>query len=105
MSQPYLTFKGRCCIVTGAGQGLGEVYARILASRGAAVVVTDLGDSCEVVAASIRSESGEAISVRGSVTSEAHVEAVVTAAMERYGRVDVLVNKFVRVLSFLWLTD
>jgi NAD(P)-dependent dehydrogenase (short-subunit alcohol dehydrogenase family) len=85
-------FEGRTVIVTGSGSGLGEVYARLLADRGAFVVVTDLGASADAVAGSIVADGGRAMAVRADVTSEADAERIVAAAVEATGRVDGLVN-------------
>lgn len=86
---------GRVAIVTGAAFGpkaaLGSVFARRLGAEGAAVVVADIVDA-EPVAAAIRADGGRAIAVRVDVTDEASVEAMAAAAVDRFGRVDILVN-------------
>jgi NAD(P)-dependent dehydrogenase (short-subunit alcohol dehydrogenase family) len=95
-------FDGRVAAVTGAGRGLGRAYALLLASRGARVVVNDLGASMEgagadpgpasSVAAEIVAAGGDAIADQHDVASVAGAEALVGAAVERFGRIDVLVN-------------
>jgi NAD(P)-dependent dehydrogenase (short-subunit alcohol dehydrogenase family) len=96
------SFEGRVAIVTGAGRGIGRSHALLLAERGACVVVNDLGGSMEGVgrdaapASSVVAEivegGGVAIADSGDVATEAGAEALVSTAVERFGRVDVLVN-------------
>lgn len=97
-----LRFDNRVAIVTGAGGGLGRQHALALAARGARVVVNDLGGArdgtggsataAEAVVAEIKAAGGEAMADAASVTDPAAVEAMVAAAMARWGRVDILVN-------------
>ncbi len=87
-----IRFEGRVAIVTGAGGGLGREHALALAKRGAKVVVNDVGPGAEAVATEIRSAGGEALAGVASVTDFTAVQAMVTQALEAWGRVDVLVN-------------
>jgi short-subunit dehydrogenase len=97
-----MRFDGRVAIVTGAGGGLGREHALGLAKRGAKVVVNDLGGArdgsggsataAEAVVAEIIASGGEAMANAASVTDFVAVEAMVAAAMEKWGRVDILVN-------------
>jgi NAD(P)-dependent dehydrogenase (short-subunit alcohol dehydrogenase family) len=96
-----ITFKDRVAIVTGAGGGIGRAYALALAARGARVVVNDLGgardgtghsDAALKVVAEIEAAGGEAMSNGGSVTDYGQMAAMVAAAKERWGRVDILIN-------------
>jgi NAD(P)-dependent dehydrogenase (short-subunit alcohol dehydrogenase family) len=97
-----LRFDGRVAVVTGAGRGLGRAYARLLAERGASVVVNDLGSSmggsgadaapAEAVAAEIHDAGGQAIADGHDVSMPDGGQALVDAAIERFGRVDVVVN-------------
>jgi NAD(P)-dependent dehydrogenase (short-subunit alcohol dehydrogenase family) len=97
-----MRFDGRVAIVTGAGGGLGREHALALAKRGAKVVVNDLGGArdgsggsataAEAVVAEIAASGGEAMVNTASVTDFVAVEAMVAAAMEKWGRVDILVN-------------
>ncbi len=94
--------KDRVAIVTGAGAGLGRSHALLLARYGAKVVVNDLGDGADAVAAEIVAAGGEALAATGSVTDEAAVAAMIAATQERWGRVDILVNNagILRDVSF-----
>ena len=87
-------FDGRVAVVTGGGRGIGRAYARLLASRGASVVVNDLGGSMEgegadaSVASSVASEIGNAIADTSDVASAAGAQALVDSAISEFGRVD-----------------
>lgn len=82
------TLQGRVAIVTGAGQGLGEAIARRLSAEGCKVVVADLlGDNAQKVAAALP----DAIAVTVDVTVEEQVAAMVAAAVDRWGRLDIMV--------------
>lgn len=97
-----IRFDNRVAIVTGAGSGLGRTHALALASRGAKVVVNDLGGArdgtgrssaaAEQVVAEIRAAGGEAIANGANVAVYEEVEAMVAQAMDAWGRVDILVN-------------
>lgn len=83
-------FEGRVALVTAAAQGIGAAVARRIAAEGGSVVVTDLQ---EEKLAQVAEELGEqAIAVRVDVTNRDEVDAAVAAAVERFGRLDVLVN-------------
>lgn len=79
-------------IVTGAGGGLGRCYARLLAERGARVVLNDLNDGVESAAREILDAGGEAMAVSCSVTDAAAVENMVDQTLKKWGRVDILIN-------------
>jgi NAD(P)-dependent dehydrogenase (short-subunit alcohol dehydrogenase family) len=97
-----LRFDGRVAIVTGAGRGLGRAYAQLLAARGAQVVVNDLGSSttgegmspepAEAVAEEIRRAGGAAFADSLDVSIAEEAQALIRAAVHRFGRIDVLVN-------------
>jgi len=87
-----IDFHGRVAIVTGAGGGLGREHALALARRGARVVVNDLGEAAQAVAAEIRAAGGAALVSHASVTDAAAVEAMVRQALDTWGRIDILVN-------------
>ena len=96
------SFEGRVAVVTGAGRGIGRAYALLLARRGARVVINDLGGSMEgvgadaepasAVAAEIVDAGGVAIADSNDVASAGGAQALVDAAVERFGRLDILIN-------------
>jgi NAD(P)-dependent dehydrogenase (short-subunit alcohol dehydrogenase family) len=81
----------RVIMITGAGQGIGKVYAYGLAAEGAKLVLCDLKDPA-AVAEQIAADGGEAISRAADITDPAAVKALVAAAQERFGTVHGLVN-------------
>lgn len=97
-----ITFDEQVAIVTGAGHGLGRSHALELAARGARVVVNDLGslrdgtgsssEAALEVVAEIEASGGEAVSDGADVSDPDAVRAMVDATLDRWGRVDVLVN-------------
>src|SRR5882757_2067921 len=90
-----IRFDNRVVIVTGAGGGLGRAHALAFAARGARVVVNDLGaagNAAAQVVEEIHALGGEALADGANVTNMEEVRGMVTAAMDRWGRVDVLVN-------------
>jgi NAD(P)-dependent dehydrogenase (short-subunit alcohol dehydrogenase family)/acyl dehydratase/putative sterol carrier protein len=98
-----IRFDGQVAIVTGAGGGLGRVYALELARRGAKVVVNDLGggtdgrgggerSAADRVVEEIRALGGEAAANYDSVATPAGGEAMVEAALKAFGRVDIVIN-------------
>jgi len=85
--------EGKVALVTGAGRGIGEATARLFAVEGAAVVVCDIdGDAAQSVVQSIQERGGEAVAVVADLTKEDEVAAVLTTAIDRYGRLDCAVN-------------
>ena len=81
----------RVIVVTGAGQGIGRIYANALAAEGAKVVLTDLNDPA-AVAGEIASNGGQAISHAADITNSGQVAAVVSAAVKAFGTIHALVN-------------
>jgi len=84
---------GEVAVVTGAGRGIGEGIARVLADAGAAVVLAARRTAeIEAVAESIRKDGGRAVAITTDVTDEASVEALAQGALEAFGRLDIWVN-------------
>ncbi len=80
-------------IVTGGGLGIGRAYCERMAREGASVAVVDInGDAAESVAAQIRAAEGEAFAVQTDVTSVEATEQMARSVLERFGRIDSLVN-------------
>ncbi|TDZ99820.1 SDR family NAD(P)-dependent oxidoreductase [Mycobacteroides salmoniphilum] len=115
-----IRFDGRVAIVTGAGGGLGREYALLLAGRGAKVVVNDIGSPDELlgtgssdtpshsVVAEIRALGGEAIADTNTVATGDGGRAIVGAALDAWGRVDIVINNagiIGPIKAFAELTD
>lgn len=84
---------GKVVVITGASSGLGEATARYLAARGATVVLgARRVDRLEALVDEITAQGGRAFALATDVTDAAQVQALVDAAVERYGRIDVLLN-------------
>ena len=108
---------GKVALVTGAGGGLGRAHARLLAAEGAKVVVNDLGGARDGTGAStsmadgvvdeILAAGGEAVAHYGSVTSREDAQGMVDAAVNQYGKIDILIANagILRDKSFKNMTD
>ena len=93
MINELFSIEGDVAIVTGAGTGIGEGTAHVLAAAGASVICTGRRtDKIEAVAEAINAKGGEAIAMAADVTVDEDVEALVQAAMDRWGKLDILVN-------------
>jgi NAD(P)-dependent dehydrogenase (short-subunit alcohol dehydrogenase family) len=112
-----LRFDNRVAVITGAGRGLGRTYALLLASRGAKVVVNDTGGSlkgeggnagpAQEVVGEIRSAGGEAVACPASVSTPEGGSAIIKAALDHYGRIDILIHNagIVRAASLKEMTQ
>ncbi len=87
-----MKLEGKVAIVTGAGVGIGEATAHLIASEGASVVCNDINETASEVVDRIRSMERESIFVRGDVSDPKDAELIVDTAVEKYGRLDILVN-------------
>jgi NAD(P)-dependent dehydrogenase (short-subunit alcohol dehydrogenase family) len=99
---PAIDFTGQVAIVTGAGGALGSAFCRELARRGASILANDLGGSttgqggsssyADAVVEAIRSAGGRAVANYDSVATEAGGQSIVDAALEHFGRVDIVIS-------------
>ena len=89
----YAGIEGKVAIVTGAGGGIGEQYAKRLAAEGASVVVAEIDEQKgESVARAITVDGGRALFVRTDISSEESTQAMAAASIEAFGGIDFLVN-------------
>jgi NAD(P)-dependent dehydrogenase (short-subunit alcohol dehydrogenase family) len=112
-----IRYDGRVAIVTGAGQGIGRMYALELAARGAKVVVNDLGgardgagadqSAADKVVAEIKTAGGQAVANYDSVATMQGGAGIVQTAVDAFGKVDILVNNagILRDKSFLKMSE
>lgn len=99
---PELRFDNRVAVVTGGGRGLGRAYALSLASRGAKVIVNDPGASmqggdvdagpAQELVQQIKAAGGDAVACTESVATAGGGKAIIQAALDHYGRVDILIH-------------
>jgi NAD(P)-dependent dehydrogenase (short-subunit alcohol dehydrogenase family) len=112
-----IDFEGRVAVVTGAGGGLGRSHALLLASRGAKVVVNDLGgtragegggsEMADNVVEEIKAAGGEAVANYDGVHTWEGGEAIVQSALDAFGKIDIVVNNagILRDTSFAKLDE
>jgi 3-oxoacyl-[acyl-carrier protein] reductase len=89
-----MTLQGKVALVAGGGRGIGAATATLLATRGASVVVNYLKNSATAsqVIAQIHANGGQALAVQANIREKPQAEALVQAALDTYGRIDILVN-------------
>lgn len=84
---------GHVAVITGGGAGIGRSIARLFSGAGASVVVSDLNpDTAKAVAAEIVEDGGKAAGLACNVTKEKDLEAVVKTALDRFGKLSILIN-------------
>jgi NAD(P)-dependent dehydrogenase (short-subunit alcohol dehydrogenase family) len=89
--EPLMRLKGKVAIITGAARGIGAAFAIGFAKEGAKVVIGDIRDGQNTVAA-IEKAGGEALYVQTDVTKQDQCDAMAKAAVDRFGSVDILIN-------------
>jgi NAD(P)-dependent dehydrogenase (short-subunit alcohol dehydrogenase family) len=88
-----MRLEGKVALITGGASGMGKVASELFAAEGAAVVLTDLNDDAGAqTAAGIDAAGGRALYVHADVSKEVEAKAMVDAAVDRFGRLDVLYN-------------
>ena len=84
---------GKVVLVTGSRRGMGKADAKILAERGAKVVITDLDlGECQKVVEEIKSSGGEALAIQMDVSNQSEVNQTIDKIISKFGRLDILVN-------------
>jgi len=88
-----MRLEGKVAVITGAGSGMGRAMANLFAAEGAKIVAGEWNEAtlAEVVA-EVKAAGGEIVGVQGNVAVQAEAEAIIDAAVENFGRVDVLCN-------------
>ena len=92
---------GKVAVITGSGKGIGRYVAKTFADAGAHVVVADIVP-LDTVERELHERGALTLAVPTDVRSEEQVQSLVNAAMEKFGRIDVLVNNAAIVTHFLW---
>jgi NADP-dependent 3-hydroxy acid dehydrogenase YdfG len=88
-----MKIEGSAAVITGASSGIGLALARSFAEEGAAVVLAARsGEKLAAVADALRQRGGEALAVATDVTQRDQIERLIESAMQRYGRLGILVN-------------
>lgn len=92
-SLKFCDLNGKVAIVTGSAMGMGRTDALKLAEAGAKIVVSDISlEGCQKVVEEIKKKKGEAIAVKCDVSQKSEVDILVTEALKKYGKIDILIN-------------
>jgi NAD(P)-dependent dehydrogenase (short-subunit alcohol dehydrogenase family) len=86
-----MRLKGNVAVITGAAQGIGAAFALGFAKEGARIVIGDISDGTNTVN-KVREAGSEAIFLRTDVNNEADCLALAKAAVDRFGKIDILIN-------------
>ena len=92
MTKNLFDYNSKVALITGAASGIGRTTALAFAQQGARIAIGDVGDGAKETVELIRATGGEALFVHTDVSDAASVQALVTAAVESYGRIDVAFN-------------
>ena len=85
--------EGKVAVITGAGRGLGKVFALRFAEEGAKLLLPDISlERSEAVAEEIRSSGGEAVAMETDISDEKATRKMAEKVVQQYGKVDVLLN-------------
>ncbi|WP_249977898.1 benzoate diol dehydrogenase BenD [Vreelandella olivaria] len=98
-------FQDRVMVVTGAAQGIGQRVAERAAAEGARLVLVDRADELHEVAAGLRKQCSEVIAVQADLETWEGAEQVVQAALDQFGRIDILVNNVGGAINFKPFTE
>lgn len=85
--------EGKVVLITGAGSGMGQTHAEVMAERGAKIVANDINEKgIEETVSRVQANGGEILASIGDITDPKFVDSMVASTIEHYGQVDVLVN-------------
>ena len=85
--------EGKVVLITGAGSGMGQTHAEVMAERGAKIVANDINEKgIEETVSRVQANGGEILASIGDITDPKFVDSMVATTIEHYGQVDVLVN-------------
>jgi 3-oxoacyl-[acyl-carrier protein] reductase len=92
-NKPLFDLRGRVVIITGGAVGIGRIYSEQLSAAGMRVVIADIAaDAGEKLAAKLREQGSEAVSVATDISNEKATQNLAAAVIERFGRIDALIN-------------
>ena len=85
-------FTDKVMVITGAAQGIGRRVAELAAAEGARLLLVDVADYVQGVAAELRDQGADAVAVQANLETWAGAESVMAEAQKQYGRIDILIN-------------